>query len=363
MNTHTPSKRNGLTLIELLTVMAVLVVLMALVIPQLRTVTKDRAAREAARIVGSTLNDASIKARVDGFAGIVIARNPNVTRNDSAGGNSINYAAFQMFQLRQPPSYNGNFLDGPGANVNTAGGVMTVTVPAPLDPNINLAGGFIKLNGTKTMYRITAAAGGVLTCDVPSHLEIPPNYMGVPFEVVRQPVLRQSSQVDLPRGFMINLNYSGAIDFDDSDADPWTWSAFTQNTGNDVDNSKPLYIIFDDQGGVDRIYPNGLDGPFIIPDSSIHFCVTTDEVKHSFQPNALSDAMLVPNPSDPLDDPSTMWVVINHLNGSVVATDNTPPATRFVAGDIPVANQVSGKKMTRMLESLTISGKRQSSRQ
>lgn len=366
----------GVTLVELLTVIAIMVVLMALLIPQLRMVTKDRAAREAARIVGSTFIDASHKARVDGFAGIVIARNQNVVRN-SVSGDQVFYAGYEMFQLRQPPSYVGNqigdtaaVLIGDGTNGMLVG-QMEVTFPRPWDTTVLPApnySGFLRLNGSKTLYPIVgpgpndmAGMNVSVLCQIPSHLEIPAAFTAAPFEVVRQPVLRQTSLIELPKGHMINLNYSGPIDFANADGDDWTWTAFSQVVPGL--ESEAIYIIFDDQGGIDRIYPYGVSGPSFIPDGSVHFCISTDEVKHSYQPTALSDSMLSGNPTDVLDEGSTMWISINHVNGSVVVTDNAPPATKFVVSDVTDSVALAAKKSARFLEALSITGKRQAADQ
>lgn len=374
MNLHKITQTRGLTLIELLVVVSIMVVLMALLIPQVRMVTKDRAAREAARIVGSALSDASSKARVDGFAGIAIARNTNVVRdNGNPATGQIHYAGYQLFQLRQPPSYVGNEV-GDSANVieniprdyaTGTPGEIEIVFPTPLDPNIaaTVTNGFVRLNGSKTLYRITSTTFGPnmgVLCEVPWHLEMPAAAAGVPFELVRDPVLRQTSQVDLPNGYMINLNYSGPIDHLDVDSNTWTWTAFSQSDGSAPTGA--IYIIFDDQGGIDRIYPNGLASTPFFPDGSLHLCIAPDLVKHKFSATNLSDAMLVPNnPTDVLDDSAVKWVTINHLNGSVVVTNNTPPVTAFTSGDS--AAVVETKKLTRLLESLTISGDRQAATQ
>ncbi len=375
MNTRNQTISKGVTLIELLTVISIMVVLLALMIPQLRMVTKDRSAREAARIVGTTFNDASSQARFAGFAGLAIARNANVVREDSTGTNQIHYAGYSMFQLRQPPSYIGNTVDeiATVAIVRVQDrfaaipadrtGQFTLTLANP--PFVTIDEGFVRLNSSKAMYRIVNSAGAVLTCEVPLHLEMPAaGTAGVPFEVIREPVLRQTSQIDLPKGHMINLNYSGPIDFADVDGEGWTWTAFSQVAPGA--EQEAIYIIFDDQGGIDRIYPNGLSGTAFIPNGSVHFCISTDEVKHSFQPTALSDAMLLDPPTDVLDEPTLMWISINHINGSVVVTDSTPPSmTNYVVSDTAPGNAaiLGGKKGLRILEALEITGKRQAATQ
>lgn len=376
---------SGVTLIELLVVISVLVVLMALMVPRVRMVTKDRSIRESARIVGAALNEASSKATVDGFAGIAIARNRNVFRDDDPNNtNIIYYAAYQMFQLRQPPSFVGNeigdtaqvFVAQPRDFSTNTPGSIEILFPLPFDPNINVDRGYVRLNGAKTRYRIIPGGvrgpNGGLLCEVPFHLEMPAEIAGagVPFELIREPVLRQTSQIDLPRGYMINLNYSGPIDFFSSanppplgsiwDMDDWSWTAFSQSVPAAF-AEEPIYIIFNDQGGIDRIYPYGFNSQAIIPNGSVHLCVAPDDVKHTFQPNDLSGDMIDGQPSDVLDDTSVMWVSINHTNGSVSVTDTTRPTTLFLNSDGPEV--IAAKKASRLLEALQLTGKRQAATQ
>ena len=80
MNEHKYKSKTsdaGFTLVEILVTITIMVILTALLIPNVRTVTKDRNAREAARLVGSIMSQASQRAVNDGVAGIVLFRNPN----------------------------------------------------------------------------------------------------------------------------------------------------------------------------------------------------------------------------------------------------------------------------------------------
>ena len=99
---HHQAKPNpsGFTLIELLVVISLLVIITALVIPRIRTISKDRNIREAARVVGSAFSSASQRAQTNGVAGIELVRNPNFT---DASGES--FACTQMFTLRAIPDF------------------------------------------------------------------------------------------------------------------------------------------------------------------------------------------------------------------------------------------------------------------
>ena len=380
---NTKQQQSGVTIIELLVVISVMALLMVLMIPQVRMITKDRSIREAARIVGTTLSEASNRAVLDGFSGVALVRNGNLTRNDATNGNEIFYASYEILQLRQPPSYSGNQVgDGaivtitqpqnrlgdPGDSANF--GLIAVTIPAPLEPSININSGFVRLNGTKTKYRIVGPGVGGIVCEVPLHLEMPPETGAavVPFELIRTPVIKQTSLVDLPRGYMINLNYSGPVDFPSirTDLDEWSWTEFSQSVPNTfqtsplIDAADPIYIIFDNQGGIDRIYPNGWNSVPFYPEGSIHFCICPDEVKHSFQPTQLSDARLAATPNDVLDDPTVKWISLNHTNGSVVVSDTAVPTTPCPAAS---SATLEADVAIRILEALGITGKRQAATQ
>lgn len=400
----------GVTLVELLVVIGVMALLMTIMIPQVRMITKDRSIREAARIVGATFNDTSTKARSDGFAGIAIARNQNVVRDDAPGGNFENpvfYAGYEMYQLRKPLVYHGNNIGDQGViaslpYVDFATGLLVIDceIPEPLSGANIPAGSFVRLNNSANIrYRVLndAVNSGTgidmtVTCILPNHLEPPPVGVDVDldgtfdlplvdFEVEFPPQLRQTSRVDLPKGYMINLNYSGPIDFFDSvnpppttlvDDKDWTWTAFSQSeTWVDTDSDgvvdvdepgphQPIYIIFDSDGGIDRIYPNGFTSEPIILDGSLHLCISPDEVKHSFQSGALSDS-LNSSLTDVLDDSAVMWISINHVTGSVSINDTALPTITFTAADTAV--DIARKKAARLREALIVSSKRQNATQ
>ena len=71
-------QRSGMTLIELLVAISILVIIAAILVPQLRFASADRNIREASRMVASLFAEASQRAINDGVAGVVIDRNPNI---------------------------------------------------------------------------------------------------------------------------------------------------------------------------------------------------------------------------------------------------------------------------------------------
>ena len=200
----------------------------------------------------------------------------------------------------------------------------------------------------------------VLTCDLPLHLPQPPAG-DFAFEVIPRPEIRQTSRMDMPRGYVINLNYSGQMDFPTVpggvDGDDASWTSFSQVTPLGIE---PVFILFDSNGGIDRIYPNGFGGPEIIPDGSVHLCIAPDDVQHTFTPgNQVSDSVMERG-TDLLDDGSVKWISINHVNGSVVVNDSAKPTTPV---DTSSSAAVAASKVARMMEALTLTGKRQAASQ
>ena len=96
-------RRSGMTLIELLIAISILVIISAILVPQLRFASADRNLREASRTVASLFAQASQRAINDGVAGVVIERNPNIV--DEITG--VAYAGTSAFLLRKLPRYIG----------------------------------------------------------------------------------------------------------------------------------------------------------------------------------------------------------------------------------------------------------------
>jgi prepilin-type N-terminal cleavage/methylation domain-containing protein len=327
------SRVSGFTLVELLVSIAILSLITALLVPRLRLVTKERGIRETARMVGSQIVDAVIRAKTDGAAGIALVRNQNYFRKSEIGSN-IYYSSSSIFQLRQRRPYCGNDL-GDTARVSrrVQGFVYELEIPAPYDPSIAIEKyATIQLGSSSVEHLIlnvspTPGSPMSKTLQVQFHPPLPLPEIGQLFSFVisRRPEISTTTEVVLPRGYQINLNYSGyAGSIGDTDNNTWTSLSLDQKNN---DNSKPIYILFDDNGGVDRIFTNGWDMIYDIPISSIYLCVAPDEQRHSFSdalplPRSYYDELTAAGGPDLLNEPSLIWVAVNHLNGSVGVGEN-----------------------------------------
>lgn len=248
----------GFTLIEILVVVSILGVLTAILIPRLRTVSKERNIRESARVVGSMFAQASQRAVSDGIAGVLLEREGNndnfLLDSNGDGVLDYEYAVTKMSLLRKVPDYVGDqqptvnrSIFGYGATINSttagAGTPATARIPKPIeqdDQKIVAVGDFISFNYSPVQYRILAVneavSNGVPFLDLSLHLgendlginaylpdpagflpeqdfsstETPSGFEpGLPFVVQRSPRTLRSSTVELPNGYIVDLRFSG----------------------------------------------------------------------------------------------------------------------------------------------------------
>ena len=231
-------QRSGMTLIELLVAIAILVIIAAILVPQLRFASADRNIREASRLVASTFAQASQRAINDGEAGVLIVRNPNITEDDVA------YAATSMFLMRRIPRYIGENI-GDQAMISSP---TSVSIPLPSEQT---ALGTIRVGdqisfGNQSQLRFTITdlneAGSNLELTLaPSPFGAPPNDPSK-FVIYRQPRRLASSRVDLPTGYLVDLRLSGEL------ATPDT-SFFALDT-----SAESVTYLFNGRGNIDRFF-------------------------------------------------------------------------------------------------------------
>ena len=206
-------QRSGMTLIELLVAVSILVIIAAILVPQLRFASADRNIREASRMVASLFAEASQRAINDGVAGVVIDRNPNIEEDGVA------YAGTSMFILREIPRYTGDDETAMTAGlVDTGTPLLAVLIPLPReqeDLDIIRIGDQISF-GDQTQVRFLIAG---LNDNQPGQLRIlfERSAFGEPpinpskFIIHRQPRRLVSSRIDLPTGYLVDLRCSGEV--------------------------------------------------------------------------------------------------------------------------------------------------------
>lgn len=296
MNQNINNQKRGFTLIEILVVLTIVVTLVALLIPRIRTINSERNLREASRVVGSQLANASQRAVNDGVAGILIRRNGNF-RFDQTGVN-FPYAATELAFLRKVPGYTGDVVGAVTsmsmAQEDRTDGVMasTIRIEYPIEQNglgVVRAGDSISFGNSEVKYRISSYVEiQTIPLSPPTHLELtlergrlenPPGTLivgdfmpmpgdGVGFEVHRLPRVLRSSIAPLPAGFLIDLRFSGFEVLDQGDpvagVPPQLTTVFEpfardlpaglNAEGLPIQSDYDIAIIFDETGAIDRVY-------------------------------------------------------------------------------------------------------------
>ena len=318
------NRSQGITLIELLVVVAIISVLTAIMVPRLRVINKDRNIREAARIVGGALAKANARAIEEGVSGLLIERNDNFV--DATG---VTYGGTRLYLMRKLPPFAGDD-EGSEATIPTAGpppppGTFVVNIPTPIEHTatnpIIRVGDQIRLNHTSVVYPIVNVAVGTsggldlsLSLGLGANLgfgSVRPELTGTggyPYLIFRQPRKLESTRVDLPDGYMIDVRYSGPL------------GAFNQVTGLTNDT---IELYFNQNGAIDRyaytdnmgVWDNDEDNTI---QGSFYFFIT------AFEPDV---AAL------PIFSNSNMWVSIDSSTGSVNVAYNAPPPATFTLAE------------------------------
>jgi type II secretory pathway pseudopilin PulG len=289
-------QRRGITLLELLIVMVLLVMVTAAAIPIMAPATESRRMRESARLVSSYFGNAQSRAIALGRpVGVMIERLPN---NPTA--------SMDLSMVEVPPPYAGEWLDS-RVRIEQAGPQSaTVTFLSPDDAaaaaTLVQPGDQIKFHYRGDLYRIVSLSGGAMqiswTVDRVAPPFTPPG-VGVAYQIFRQPVRSSDAPVQLPAGAVIDLNYSGT-----------GHPSFPDGTFASTGTNHPIIITFTPSGAVEAIYHSG-QAP-IRPTSAIFLLIGKSE--------------RVPPGSSPSEqnwaDLGNLWVAINPQSGLLTTTEN-----------------------------------------
>lgn len=248
--------RRGLTLIELLIVIGVLVALVAVAAPNLRPAVEARRMREAARQVSTYFSLARSRAiELNRPCGVMIERFAGEPR-----------VGMVLHQVETPPPYSGESV-GAVCRLQMTGytalGQATVAVQFTPAIGLNLVypGDLIQFNGQGPYYTITGVdngSGASLTAvlDLSAGLWVPwsntPS-LSMPYKIIRQPQRSAASPLQIPAPVV--------IDFEASGNELPAYSFAPSGTGD----TSPVYVIFGPNGAVDRYYVHGAARPGIMP--------------------------------------------------------------------------------------------------
>lgn len=248
-------RRAGLTLIELLIVIGVLVALVAVAAPNLRPAVESRRMREAARQVSTYFSSARTRA-------IELGRPCGVMIERFAGEPRVSMI---LHQVETPPPYAGETL-GAMCSVRLTGysALNQATVAVQFSPAIGLnlvnPGDLIQFNGQGPYYTVISVDGngGGLTArlDLSTGLWVPwSNTLSplMPYKILRQPQKSAATPLQLPAPVVIDLESSGT---------ELPEASFAPSGSGDT---SPVYVIFGAHGGVEGYMIHGTARPGIMP--------------------------------------------------------------------------------------------------
>ncbi|MFN3148760.1 prepilin-type N-terminal cleavage/methylation domain-containing protein [Bremerella sp.] len=354
--------RHGMTIVELLVVLGVLAILLGIAATAVKTGTRGKKQREAARQVNAYIAAAQAKAlQINRPVGIEIARNLNDVNGDgvytSGTDTGIGNASLLMYTIETPPPYAGDtisaglYVDSPSLTqidlVDDISNEVATSAAAMMSVGDIVE---VRLNyrGPKYPAEVIALRNPMTMPPTPFRLRVslPSNNRQVyyqdqftPFQIYLQPVRTSATPLQLPTDMCIDLTCSGI-----------------GNTGNQFANwvagsNNSIRFLFSPRGNVDRVSING--STWGIPAGNLHMLVG----KYDYAVDALdvmstdgiNEVTLVPmaggvnyvdyltTPSDPdlttnLSDATAMWVSVNFLTGQITTTRNKLIQDSFITG-------------------------------
>lgn len=301
--------RAGLTLIELMVVISIIVILVVSSLPALLPALEKRRTREAARLTNTALGRARGVAIANGRpAGLLIQR------MRTKGNGSL-----LLFQAEVPPPYAGDTIDAKLVLTRQGGGgrAGTVRLQAAEDPNSRgtFSGGLVRIgdhiqfNYQGPLYKITGGNQGddgfimpplTVTAQIGEGGEVPwteSNQLAVPYQIFRQPIKTAAEPAQLPAGTVIDLGQSreGSGRF----AGPLR--------GVGSDSRFPIILTFAADGSLDRIYHSG--GLQVRPQGSVHLLIGKLELLDAVDPEKSNRREL-----------SNLWVSVGRQTGLVTTS-------------------------------------------
>jgi prepilin-type N-terminal cleavage/methylation domain-containing protein len=336
-----PIVRRGMTLVELLVVVGIILTLFVAVAPNFVNTAEARRSREAARMVSSFVAKAQSRAlgRPE-LAGFMVA---------AAG--TASFAALDLFLADVPPPYRGDTIDatitisGTGdrrrAGTPSANALASVATIGSGTSDLIRFGGrgpFYELTGPPTPSAIEIRMLGFEDSNLsPDDLGYTsrntpwPAPVSLPFEIFRQPD-PAGSPLTLPDGRAIDLKWSGYGPPQVQDVN-WTYRRFVDGQ-NDLDVARELpvrsvSVLFDGTGRL-RL--------FVVATASLtrRWAVTgpvfllvgrVDRAGQAFAALDAADDTLGAN----WQYPDSWWVAIDPMTGVARSAECVPGAVDVVA--------------------------------
>ena len=282
------ANRSGVTLVELLVVISIVVLLAAFTIPSMQPAMESRRVRLAARSVRAYLGATQLLAiEKNRPVGVLFERDETEPR-----------ACRVLRQVEVPLPYTGDLdyatitlIFDPNSDPNWPNNDNVLSFPTgvigdPFSPSVGppliQSGDVLQLNNQGHRWEITIpdpTNGPPWRVSLESETTAnPPATFGnsvvgpVPFKIIRQPVPSAAAPLVLPRGMVIDLNDSGY-----TNQSPGSVPALTPSNAEDkvdvfaaldttvnVLNSgiepSPVMIMFSPGGGIQRVYHSAYGG-------------------------------------------------------------------------------------------------------
>lgn len=248
--------RAGVTLVELLVAIGMILALLAVALPTLKAALSGRRHREASRIVNTFCYAAQAEAaRKQLSVGVWIERHSNsIESPDIVSANQC----FRLYTAEIPPPYSG---DSVGATARITGpGTATFTNSAGITYLCGL-GDSIRFNHKGPYYTVTNIAAGPTVSFTHPSAPFPRTGSVVPYTVLRQPMKSSASSIELPKTTTIALSESGI------------GASGVQFGAGSAGDQTPVVIMFNPNGGIDRVYYQNI---FVRPLGTVHLMIGKD---------------------------------------------------------------------------------------
>jgi len=330
--------RRGVTLVELLVVVFVLVAITAAALQVYTPSAEERRVREAARGVNTFFSVARARAISSGRpVGVQIRRLPDPAPGDP---NRFSLAGVNLVYVEMPEPYSGSTtlstieLHYVVAESDPPNGVYSIEGRPGLsgpgfDTRFVKPNDFIRFGHQGYLYQITNATSSRIFARINTGggpLPWPPSTTGwstpVPFSVIRQPAfiggtnegrIRAGSAdtYELPRGTVIDLSASAIPGLD--------WDGNTDKSDINAD----ITIMFSPSGGIAGVYGPGESASGAPVLGTVHLMI-------GFGDRFATD--LNPATADLSDNrenfrhPDALWVSIGSMTGQVNTFENAPLA-------------------------------------
>ncbi len=323
--------RRGLTLIELVMVVALLGLLAAIAIPGVQLAVKGRAIREAARSVNVFLGSARNRAMVTG-------RPVGVTFQRFSTADPYDNMCITLHQIETAPPYAGETMSS-RARVYFNGGVLTAQLASgDFDATKVTIGDRIQFNHQGPWHAILAVGTDTLTLATDSNRIYPwPNAVAdaefMPYEIHCQPQVPStvgprraafSKPLQLPLDAVVDLTFSGLAGAGTTNTAQGHFSRINAAT------TDPVVIVFSPNGGLEGVY----FGATPIKNQPVYLLVG----KRERIPAGSAD-----DGRSNLRDPECLWVTVSPRSGLINTVENAEVSadTEMTAARIFTTDQQS----------------------